>query len=330
MTLTYYHTLTCPRELAINLPGRLGETRMKFQLGKLSVGDILDRGLKVLFSRLLTFFLINLVVLLPLVGLIFLFIKFITLSVTSVLIAFGVGTVLFAVLWFVGIAAQLKIIEQMHIGRRVGIGEAVLFALRRVGPLLLVSIVYGLAVLIGLFLLIIPGMIFFCMYAFASQAVVLEGLGPIAGMNRSEKLTKGFKWRIFGILLLIGVLTLLLDAGLVIGMSAIIPITENVSGANGLEKERLNETNLTIHLAIMALASILLNTYLTVCLILTYFDLRTRKEGFDLELTARGLAQNDHVDRVDDRDDRRYRSRSRSNDHHADDEEERSQWAERV
>ena len=38
---------------------------MKFPLGEMSAGDILDRGIKLLFARLPTFYLINLMVLAP-------------------------------------------------------------------------------------------------------------------------------------------------------------------------------------------------------------------------------------------------------------------------
>src|SRR5262249_22357332 len=42
-----------------------GVEPMKFRIGEMTVGDILDRGLKLLFSRLGTFYTINLIVLLP-------------------------------------------------------------------------------------------------------------------------------------------------------------------------------------------------------------------------------------------------------------------------
>jgi hypothetical protein len=38
---------------------------MKFAIGAMSAGDVLDRGLKLLFARLPTFYLIHLIVLLP-------------------------------------------------------------------------------------------------------------------------------------------------------------------------------------------------------------------------------------------------------------------------
>ena len=41
---------------------------------------------------------------------------------------------------------------------------------------------------------------------------------------------------------------------------------------------------------VTALVNILVQTYGAVCLTLLYFDLRIRKEGFDLELAARQQA----------------------------------------
>jgi hypothetical protein len=44
--------------------------------------------------------------------------------------------------------------------------------------------------------------------------------------------------------------------------------------------------NYVINVLVIQLVNILVQTYLAVCITLLYFDIRIRKEGFDLELAA--------------------------------------------
>src|SRR5271170_2942022 len=53
-------------------------------------------------------------------------------------------------------------------------------------------------VIVPLFLLfIVPGVIVGCAYAVVLQACLVENLGPIESMERSYRLTKGYRWQIF-------------------------------------------------------------------------------------------------------------------------------------
>jgi len=52
-------------------------------------------------------------------------------------------------------------------------------------------------VIIGLFVLIIPGIIIGCRLAFTSYLVMDKGLDPIEAVEKSWKLTRGQGWRIF-------------------------------------------------------------------------------------------------------------------------------------
>ena len=69
--------------------------------------------------------------------------------------------------------------------------------------LLAAIIVYALAVLFGMVLLVIPGLILAVSLCFWDYGVVLEGLGPIAALNASHNLVWGHWWRTFGLFLLI-------------------------------------------------------------------------------------------------------------------------------
>src|SRR4051812_24845062 len=130
---------------------------MKFQLGAMSVGDILDRGLKLLLSRLVTFYAINLIALLPYLAFVGA-VPFVVAGNMAVAAALGiVGLVLVIIFSQVAAAAVLRVIAEEYIGRRVGIGEALSFAFGKFAPLLGTSILAGLVIGVGLLMCVVPG-----------------------------------------------------------------------------------------------------------------------------------------------------------------------------
>src|SRR5579883_1632926 len=98
---------------------------MRFQIGAMSAGDILDRGMKLLLARLPSFFFITLIVELPLL--------FYQVGMPALARRHAVAGVLEGVTGFllaflaldpIGTAVILYIIWQEFIGRRVGLREA--------------------------------------------------------------------------------------------------------------------------------------------------------------------------------------------------------------
>jgi glycerophosphoryl diester phosphodiesterase family protein len=74
-------------------------------------------------------------------------------------------------------------------------------AWKRAGALFGVSLLTGIGVGIGLFLLVVPGLILFTRWSLAVPAVMLEGRSPRAAMRRSAELVKGHGWQVFAIFL---------------------------------------------------------------------------------------------------------------------------------
>ncbi len=89
----------------------------------------------------------------------------------------------------------------------VHLGAAIAQAFARLLPLLACAFCQVFAIAGGMILLIIPGFIVMTMLAVAAQACVIERLGPIASLSRSAALTKGARWRVFGLILVIGVIS---------------------------------------------------------------------------------------------------------------------------
>jgi uncharacterized membrane protein len=259
---------------------------MKFALGAMTVGEILDRGLKVLFSRVGAFYLISLIALSPLLVLVAAIVPALAggspeTALLVLLLGSLLAFVLMIILQPIATAAILKIIQGEYLGERMTVGAALSAALGWFGTLLGTSILAGLMILLFLCLLIIPGIIAGVSYSFVGQVVVMEGLSGMDALDRSYKLAKGYRWRIFGILLLIGILNAVIQQVLNQALEMALP-------ALGPNQEIFNFTNFGIHQLVLQLVNIFLQTYAAICTTLIYFDLRVRKEGYDLEVAARG------------------------------------------
>lgn len=87
------------------------------------------------------------------------------------------------------------------------------------------SILYGLIMLGGLILLIIPGVIWGIKFQFFSYFIVDKGFGPIEALKKSSAITRGAKWDLFLFGLLLGLINLLGAFCLLIGLFATIPAT---------------------------------------------------------------------------------------------------------
>jgi hypothetical protein len=261
---------------------REATTRMRFQIGAMSAGDILDRGLKILLSRLPTFYLINLIVLSPAV-LAELLLPTLDQRLIGAPTDFMVGLLNF-VLEPLAAAAILHVIAQEFIDQHATLGEAIRFANRRFVGLFGTSLLGSLITFLGL-LCVVPGILFLIWFVLVAQVVVVEGFTGVKALGRSMKLTEGHRGRVIGLGLLFFVMMgiLMFSVGL---FEEVIPSTELIESDRG-EMEVLNFRNYAIQVLLSTLLIILVQTYRSVCWTLLYFDLRIRKEGYDIELAAR-------------------------------------------
>src|SRR6516225_3291269 len=178
--------------------------------GNFRVGRTLSNSWRVFSANFVKVFLIAIVVTAVYVGLS----RFLPRSAVpssevpklAVLIVIGVLAIL--ILYTLAQAAILYVAFQSMRGRVVGIVEALRRGLSRFGAIVGLAILVGFGIWIGLILLIVPGM-FALRWSVALPACVVEGLGPLASMKRSAQLTKGHRWKPFGIFLLLWVVSAL-------------------------------------------------------------------------------------------------------------------------
>lgn len=170
-------------------------------------------------------------------------------------------------------AAILRAAAQATIGDPVDPEESYRFGFKRLGSVILVSLLVGLAILGGLILLVIPGIIFAVLLAVSVPVLIVENRRGRAAMSRSWNLVKGHFWHALGVIFVAGIIT-----GIVSGIIGAIGGSEWV-----------------VRWIFSAIAQILTAPFTALVSVLLYLDLRARSEALSAdtlraELAAAGAA----------------------------------------
>ena len=177
---------------------------------------------------------------------------------TAWLLAALVGLLLYQVLT----AAITRAIAAEVAGQDPGVEQSYRFGLARLGPILVVSILVGLATLLGLIVFIIPGIYIGVRLVVSIQALVVEGKQGTEAMRRSWDLVGGHWWHAAFTVVLAGLLTEVVNAAITAPFSAGAWLAQAVAAA----------VVMTVTLPFGALVGVLL-----------YLDLRARRERLDLD-----------------------------------------------
>jgi hypothetical protein len=206
---------------------------------------------------------------------------------TNVQAPSGLSAVLFQIgfmiLWasiafpIAGGAATYAISER-YLGNDVTIGEALRLALSRFWTLSVAQITATIRVMFGFLLLIVPGILWLLSYSLVVPAILVENQKATPSLRRSRDLVKGHRGKVFCVLFIIN----LLQGIPILGVSMISAMIFNVESGGGA----------VLNSAIINLVSIFLTPLGIVATILLYYDMRIRKEGFDLEMLSRAITPN--------------------------------------
>ena len=106
-----------------------------------------------------------------------------------------IGTILFALVLMAGIVVAFVMSRGLYRaalgvcdGREPDVG--LLFKFDDIGPFIIVSLLYALAVGVGMVLCVIPGIIAAVVFVWAPYAVIDKGMAPVDAMKHSLELTK--------------------------------------------------------------------------------------------------------------------------------------------
>ncbi len=107
-----------------------------------------------------------------------------------------------------------------------------------------VIILYGLIVVGGIFLFVIPGIYWAVKFYFAQMLVVDKGLGPVEALKRSAEITDGVKWDLVGFLSVMGLVIMIGYIALFVGILVSMPVAmiALVYVYRQLEKQTSNST----------------------------------------------------------------------------------------
>lgn len=158
--------------------------------------------------------------------------------------------------------------------QEVSIGQALEGGLRKMLPLFLLSILFAIALAVGVVLLIIPGLILMVSLIPSFSIALYEDKGPVQSLRESHRLVWGHWWRTAAVLTIgfIILFVLYMIAGVVAGV---------VFAFGVLANDSLLVSTL-VNLVVGGLMTLLLTPFYISLLITVYWDLKLRKEGGDL------------------------------------------------
>jgi hypothetical protein len=185
-------------------------------------------------------------------------------AASASLVAALVGLLLYQVLT----GAITRTIATEVAGQDLDLEQSYRFGFARLVPILVVSVLVGLATLAGLIVFIIPGIYIGVRLAVSIQALVVEGRRGTEAMRRSWDLVGGHWWHAAFTLLVAALITAVVNAVVTAPFSAGAWLVQGVAAAVAT----------TVTLPYSALVGVLL-----------YLDLRARKEPLDLDTLKANL-----------------------------------------
>ncbi len=238
---------------------------MRYEIRAMSLGEILDMAFKLVRDHFAVLVGIAAVIYVPLAvaGAAIRPAPGHTISGSALVFIVAIYLVVMLV-WPIVMAAITFALGEIYLGRQASVGASLRSGLSCSVPLVGTMMLAGIAILVGLLLLVIPGLYLMLTFTLITQVVVLEGESGAAALRRSRLLMRGHLLRAIAVLFVSGLIT-----GVLSGVLQMIfqfvpflgPVASGVAQAVGM-------------------------TYGAAVVVLLYVDIRCRKEAFDLEHLA--------------------------------------------
>ena len=165
-------------------------------------------------------------------------------------------------------AAAILVAAEAYAGMSSDWRQSTAAGLRRIVPIVVVTVVAGVAIGIGFVVIVVPGIFLAVSFAVAIPALMIERVGPIESLKRSWRLVSGERWRLFG-----AGLSMIIIGVIVFGIIGAIAFFV-LSGLAGMDA---GDTTYYLQ-QIITLLSIPLTAAVGAVL---YVDLKVRKEDLD-------------------------------------------------
>jgi len=160
-----------------------------------------------------------------------------------------------------------------YIGEQPGSRQVSRLGARLLLALVVASVMVHALELVASVLCLLPGLVVMALFVLTAPAIVLEGLGPVAGMRRSWRLVKRRFWPVLGTALLGGLM-----ASLAVSLVGLLP--------DSLAALASPHVRAVLDAVVGTFTEAFEWALVTMLATLLYFDQRIRQEGLDLEVMA--------------------------------------------
>jgi len=176
-------------------------------------------------------------------------------------------------------AALIRSVSESYLGGDVTVGQAYRTVLPRLVSIIVAAFLVGAVTMVGLLLCVVPGVFLMLWLCLTITAIIVEDVGPLQGMSRSKQLVSGNLGKVF----VLGLLVMLISWAVGIAAQFLgAPASPALIGAvpSIVIRQLLSLAATVVTAPISATATVLL-----------YYDLRIRKEAFDLEMLAKSMGR---------------------------------------
>ena len=183
-----------------------------------------------------------------------------------------------ALAFLVASAAVLRAVSVAYLGGTPDWRDSLRAATGRLRSLIWLGLLMSSGLFLAAVALFVPFIWLGVAWSVAFPVLIAEGQRGTGALRRAFRLVRGRWWPTFGALLLAFMFQFFL--GLVVG----IPL-----GFLTANWDSGSAAAIALTTAVSVLSSVVTTPFMAAVLVLIYFDLRVRKEGFDLELLSQGV-----------------------------------------
>ena len=177
-----------------------------------------------------------------------------------------IGSLLGLIAYGAAAGATILLAREAYFDRPIYLWTAIGGVGSRLAPLLIAGILSSLLTGLGALFFLIPGIYLLARFAVIQPVVMIEDADVEQAFSRTSTLTQGQKWHVLGTIGLLFVIAMAVSLGIGFTMG-LIP-------------------SQVVAFAASTIVAVLIYPFGGIILTLLYYDLRIRKEGFDIEYLA--------------------------------------------
>ena len=174
------------------------------------------------------------------------------------------------------VAACTKAVSDAYLDQPVDAAASLRFAFRRMPAVFALYILLYMGLIVGFILLIIPGIWLYVAWSVAVPTLLIERRNPFRALGRSRRLVKGRWWASAAILIVASLMVTLIAGAIEALLIAVASLPSQPSLVLAVSASTLSGI----------IATVITEPFRAATTTLLYYDLRVRREGYDLHVLA--------------------------------------------